>query len=376
MRSLIIRILTLLLLMASGCTTEFIPEISNNKVQLVIEGLISDQYASNKVKLSTSVPVGSPLVQKPVKGAIVAVTDENGEIARLTEKVAGTYSTDSLTFRGRVGGKYSLKIKLNGKDYETDFIEMQPVPSIGALYYEKVVVSASDNSNEVGEGCKIYLDSYDPSGQCRYFRWEYDETWEYIIPYPVVNRVCWISDHSGEILVKNTEAYSQSRVTKFPLLFINNKTDKLKVKYSMLVKQYSINAAEYDFWEKIKNVSLNVGGLYDRTPVSVAGNVRCTTNPSEVVNGFFSVASVATERLFVKEKFLGQPSFYSYCATDTVYGTLPEEGLNTTYWVIEDYANEVPAWWVTTEYRECGDCTKEGTKVRPPFWDEDVKKKQ
>jgi hypothetical protein len=375
MRSLIIRILTTLLLTATGCTTEFIPEISNNRVQLVIEGLISDQDVSNKVKLSTSVPVGSPLVQKPVKGAIVSLTDENGEIARLTEKVAGTYSTDSLTFRGRVGGKYSLKIKLNGKDYETDLIEMQPVPSIGALYYEKVVVSPSDNSNEVGEGCKIYLDSYDPSGQCRYFRWEYDETWEYIIPYPVVNRVCWISNRSGEILVKNTEAYSQSRVTKFPLLFINNKTDKLKVKYSMLVRQYSINAEEYDFWEKIKNVSLNVGGLYDRTPVSVPGNVRCITNPSEVVNGYFSVASVNTKRLFVKEKFLGQPSFYSYCATDTVYGALPEEGLNTTYWVIEDYANEVPSWWVTTEYRECGDCTKEGTKVRPPFWDEDVKKK-
>jgi hypothetical protein len=94
------------------------------------------------------------------------------------------------------------------------------------------------------------------------------------------------------------------------------------------------------------------------------------------VNGYFSVSAVTTERLFVEEMFSGQPTFYSYCATDTIYGVLPEEGLNTTYWVIEDNANEVPSWWVTTEYRECGDCTKQGTKVRPPYWDDDVKKKR
>jgi hypothetical protein len=376
MRSFILRLLTLLLLPVWGCTSEFIPEIGPNREQLVVEGMITDQETVNTIKLSKSVPVGSPILQEPVTGARVSVTDENGEVTALSETAHGTYSTDSLTFRGRVGGKYSLKIVLSGEVYETDFIEMKPVPPVSSLYYEKVVINSSEDPNEVDEGCKIYLDSYDPSGQCRYFRWLYDETWEYVIPYPVVNRVCWISGHSGEILVKNTEAYSQARVTKFPILFIDNTTDKLKVKYSMLVKQYSISATEYDFWEKIRNVSQNVGGLYDRTPVFVPGNVRCITNPAEMVNGYFSVSAVAMQRLFVEEKFSGQPTFYSYCATDTVYGTLPAEGMNTTYWVIEDYANEVPSWWVTTEYRECGDCTSEGTKIKPPFWDENIMKKQ
>ena len=376
MRSFSKNILGLLLLLSTSCTTEFFPETADNREQLVVEGVITNQEMSNKIRLSRSVPVGSPVLQKPVTGALVTVTDEKGEITTLAEKVRGSYSTDSLTFRGRVGGKYSLKIMLEGVEYKTDFIEMKPVPQIGALYYEKVVIATSDNPGDAKEGCKIYLDSYDPSGECRYFRWEYDETWEYVIPYPVVNRVCWISDRSGEVLVKNTEPYSQAMVTKFPLIYINNKTDKLKVKYSMLVKQYSINSSEYDFWEKIRKISQNVGGLYDKTPVAVPGNIRCVTNPSETVNGYFSVSSVAMKRLFVDEKFSGQPTFYSYCATDTVYGSLPAEGLNTLYWVIEDYANEVPSWWVTTEYRECGDCTSEGTKVRPPFWDDDVRKKQ
>ncbi len=110
-------------------------------------------------------------------------------------------------------------------------------------------------------------------------------------------------------------------------------------------------------------------------PVAIAGNIRCITNPGETVHGYFRVSAVSQKRLFIREEFLGQPTFYSYCATDTIYDSLPEEGLNKTYWVIEDNANEVPAWWVVTEYRECADCTTEGTKVKPPFWDDDLKQK-
>ena len=38
------------------------------------------------------------------------------------------------------------------------------------------------------EGCRIYVDSYDPSGECLFFRWDYTETWEYRIPYAVTNK--------------------------------------------------------------------------------------------------------------------------------------------------------------------------------------------
>jgi hypothetical protein len=364
--------LILFLALTSGCTGQFFPDIDENQERLVVDGMITDQNRVNRIKLSRSMPIGKPLVRKTVKGAVVTITDDKGIVTKLTEFPAGTYSTDSLKFRGCVGSRYSLNIKLNNLNYETDFIEMKPVPPIDSLYYEKVVIKASKEIKDIDEGCKIFADSWDPSGKCLFFRWNYTETWEYHIPYPVVNRVCWVSDRSDEILIKNTSSYSQARVSKYPILFINSNTDKLKVKYSILVNQYSLNESEFDFWEKVRNISENVGNLYDITPVAIPGNVRCTTNPDETVHGYFSVSAVSQKRLFIRDKFLGQPNFYTYCATDTLYGRLPEEGLNTTYWVIEDYANEVPAWWVITEYRECADCTTEGTKIKPPFWDEDL----
>ena len=158
------------LLLGIGCSVEFIPDPEENKEQLVVEGMITDQNRINRIRLSGSLPVGKPLVRKPVKGAVVTVTDENAIITTLKESPAGTYSTDSLSFRGRVGGSYSLTIKINNVTYETDFIEMKPVPPVNSLYYKKEVITASSDTNYVDEGCRIYVDSYDPTGKCLFFQ--------------------------------------------------------------------------------------------------------------------------------------------------------------------------------------------------------------
>jgi hypothetical protein len=366
----------LFLLLFTRCTVEFHPEIDNNKEQLVVEGMITDQNRTNRVKLSMSTQIGMSLGLKPVKGAIVTVTDEKGIVTTLAESPAGTYSTDSLSFRGRVGGSYSLNIKINNITYETDFTEMEPVPPINSLYYEKVVIVASKDTNDIEEGCKVYVDSFDPSGKCLFFRWNYTETWEYRIPYIVANRICFITERSGEILIKNTSLFSQARVSKYPIVFISNKTDRLKETYSILVNQYSLSESEYNFWEKVQNISQNVGNLYDITPVAISGNIRCCNDPEKTVLGYFSVSAVTQKRLFIQDRFLGLPNFVTYCATDTLKGKLSETGLNTDYWVIEDYSDELPPFWVITTFRECADCTTRGTSVMPSFWLEHRNNKQ
>ncbi len=371
MSSLRIIGLSIFLVMVAGCTVEFNPDSNENKEQLVVEGMITDQNRVNRIRLSKSQSIGKPLAFKPVTGAIVTVTDEKGIVTTLTESPAGTYSTDSTEFRGRIGGSYSLNIKINNVNYVTDFIEMKPVPPITSLYYEKVVITASRDTTEVEEGCSIYVDSYDPSGKCLFFRWDYAETWEYRIPYAVTNRVCYVTERSDEILIKNTSLYSQARVSKYPVLFISNKSDRLKEKYSVLVRQYSLNETEYKFWERVQSISRNVGDLYDITPMAIPSNIRRGDDPKETVLGYFSVSAVTQKRLFIKDHFYGLPHFFIYCATDTAEGALPETGLNTEYWVIEDYGDELPPFWVITTFRECADCTTRGTGVMPSFWLED-----
>ena len=109
----------------------------------------------------------------------------------------------------------------------------------------------------------------------------------------------------SEINIKNTSVLEQDKIERFPLNFISNQTDRLKVKYSMLVNQYSLNEDEYLYWEKLQNMSEQVGGLYDMIPSAIPSNVYCIDDPNEKVLGYFSVSASSSKRIFIKDHFAG-----------------------------------------------------------------------
>ena len=368
------RYLILLLISPSfvaGCISQFLPEVDEKTNMLVVEGMVTDRNRAYKIKISRSLPLGKPLVPKPVKGCEATIIDENGTVYSLKEVVAGTYITDSTKFIGRVGSEYTLKINSGSLTYVSSSMEMVPVPPIDSLYYKKELISESNEWGKPEEGCRIYLNTYDPFNKCFFYRWDFSETWEFNLHYDVKNQFCWITQNSGRIIIKNTMEYDQSRVTKFPLHFISNNTDMLSVKYSILVTQYSLNGDEFNYWEELQNVTENVGGLYDVFPMLIPSNIYNIDDPEETVLGYFSVSAVTQKRIFIKEKFSGLPDIYWYCPTDTVWGFGAIPGLNTSVWLLEDhpFPFNQPPWRVTTIYRECADCTTRGTNVRPSYWD-------
>jgi hypothetical protein len=81
------------------------------------------------------------------------------------------------------------------------------------------------------------------------------------------------------------------------LKFISNLTDRLRVGYSILVDQYSLNEDEYLYWEKLQSITEQVGGLYDIIPSPVPSNVYCVDDPNEKVLGYFSVSANTSKRL-------------------------------------------------------------------------------
>lgn len=369
MNRLTLILFAILLSVISGCTMEFVPDSDVISETLVVEGMITDQDRVNRIRLSLSQPIGQMLNKKvPVTGAVVSITDDDGTVTSLTESPPGTYCTDSVQFRGLVGASYSLRVLLGGREYETDFMEMKPVPPIDSLYYEKVLINDAKDTINIDEGARIYADTHDPTGKCLFYRWDYSETWEYRIPYAVTKRVCYITERSDQILIKNTSPYSQAKVTRFPVTYINHETDRLKERYTILLRQYSLNEQEYNFWERVSDVSQDVGNLYDLTPSAIPGNIRSCSDPDETVLGYFSVSAVSEKRLFIKDHFYGLPHFFTYCATDTLGGTLPSTGFETDYWVIEDFSDEIPPFWIITTYKECADCTIRGTSEMPTFW--------
>ena len=194
-----------ILLFFNSCITQFIPHTTEDKQLLVVEGLITDQPGVNTIKLSRSSPLGTRNVAMPVKGCTVSISDDLGNTFSLTETVPGTYVTNPAIFQGAIGRKYILHINTNGPtnnhNYESYPAEMKPVPPIDSVYYEKVTI-AEYNGSASQEGCQVYLNTHDPTSQCKYYRWEYIETWKIVLPYYVTNNTCWVSDNSDLINIK------------------------------------------------------------------------------------------------------------------------------------------------------------------------------
>lgn len=362
------------ILLAGGCITKFIPVTDEDKNILVVEGLITDHPEDNVVRLSLSMPLGSRLTIKPLKGCTVTITDDKGSLYYFTEtSTAGTYKSG---MQGITGRKYTLHVKTRdiltrNNSYESLPVEMLPVPPIDSLFYEKVTIAEKTAERPKLEGCQIYLNAYDPAGECKYYRWDYNETWEFRLPfgYPK-NNTCWISNNSTVINLKNTTFMSEDRINRYPLRYISNETDRLKVSYSILVNQYSLNADEFDYWEKIQNVIQDVGGLYDIIPASIPGNLFCVEDPAEKVLGYFSVSAKTSKRIFIRDYFSGIINLYGDCVRDTIYGTGQIPNLNITVWILEQDLYAKPPYTVITENRGCADCTTRGTTTKPDFWDQ------
>ena len=360
----------------NGCITKFIPETNENQELLVLEGLITDQPGVNTIKISKSMPLGSISNAEPITGCTVSISDDAQNTYSLSETEAGTYVTP-IQFRGSIGYKYTLHIKTNNSfknsySFESYPMEMNPVPVIDSLYYEKKTLKSPDGFNAFAEGCQVYLDAHDPTGNCKFFRWDFTETWEFHLPFSrAINPRCWISDNSGSISIKNTKILAEDVINRYPLTFITAGSDRLKLRYSMMVNQYSLNEDEFTYWEKLKNITQDIGSLYDITPASIPSNIFCVENPAEKVLGYFSVSAKSSKRFFIKDNFRGLPDLYLNCIDDSIFSNSNPyiANLNETIWILDqNLPPGMPPFYTTITYsRGCADCTARGTNVEPDY---------
>jgi hypothetical protein len=368
-------LLLLFLLTIVSCVTLFVPENNDNRDFLVVEGLITDQNKTNTIFLSRSAPLNSEFKKTPVSMGLITISDDLGNNFNLLEKKPGMYVTDSLNFRGMAGRKYILRILAEGFSYISDSMLMKRVPPIDTIHAEKIL-NESSLAGQVAPGYQVDVSTFDPTGQCGYYRWSFAETWEYKLPYDhssIVNRVCWKSDISRTIFIKSTKSFAEDRVHKFPLNFISTETDRLAIKYSLLLKQYSLNEDEYYYWEKIKKINQETGGLYDVVPIAVKSNIKCVDDPTREVIGYFSVSAVSEKRLFVYQSTEEFPDFFKNCPYDTIPGWIADPRIGVSLFVImrTEMPDDYRPYYVVTNKKSCHDCSLSGSKIQPDYWNSD-----
>jgi len=296
------------LLAGSSCKDLYNPPlVSKDYNYLVVEGFIDNGAAPTHIRLTRTRRLGLEARIVPEFKAKVSVVGEGNESYALTEGGEGDYFT-TLTLDN--AKKYSLLIKTaDGNEYRSAAVSLKKAPPIDSVYWER---------NQ--EGVQIYLSTHDPENNTTYYRWEYEETWEYhmydtsffefkpnllkVVPRdtPLVN-VCWRTLLSNNILLGSTEKFTTDLIQAFPLVKIVQDSDdawKLGALYSILVKQYAYSKEAFAYWLNMKKNTEQLGSIFDPQPTEIKGNITCVNNPTETVIGYISAGTSASQRIFVK----------------------------------------------------------------------------
>jgi hypothetical protein len=308
----------LFLVAAASCIDPYTPNIKNYNSLLVVEGLITNENSSYNIKLCRTTGQNT-LAPEKVTDANVFISEEDGTKTHLQNFGDGIYKTDSTSFSGIVGKRYTLQILTSdGKEYKSEECTMIPVAGIDSVYYEKGE-EISEIQGELDTGIKIFLNTADVTGMNQYFRWTFEEVWKFALPFPqqyiyhyikdttysfesvpVPESVCWKRNKSGEIITSSIFHGGVNYINKQPIQFIAPaKTDRLTHQYSILVKQYSVSEKEYDFWNNLKKVSETGGDIFDSQPYKVISNIHNVNDAGEMVLGYFEVSAIARKRIFI-----------------------------------------------------------------------------
>lgn len=384
-------ILTLVMIMVTGCIEPFTPDDLEHKPMLYIQGIISDSPEVNgRVLLSnTSQLYGetefSQIFYINTSGATVYVRRNDGQEFQFTQ--AGGYSSGfSSSYRPATplppmepGSSYKLIIiTTEGYRFESDYEEYIPTPEIESITYAAVEEKRSEEGT-LEQGYRFYISSMPDENRTGYFRWELDYTYRYSVPFTAYYKwtgsqltvapsydytYCFKNGKAPGIYIGSTAGLEENRAVSAPLHFVSQYGDLLQNRYSLRVVQYRISKEAFSFWFNLRKTISETGGLYETQPFRIKGNLRCVSDESINVAGVFEVASVTEKRVFV-DRPVEFPVFSFRCRADTI-----GNGITWDKVPAGSYIMEIDETYMTAP-DECFDCRLKGGYIaRPPFWEQ------
>jgi hypothetical protein len=382
----------LMILGFDRCVEPFIPLLEDKDTVnlLVVDGLITDETGPFGIHLSSTVPVYNKRNiledSRPVSGAGVQILDDKGNVYMLYERDAGWYETEDKNLKGIPGNTYTLMVSTpDGKQYQSSPVLMLEGPEIDRVHFQEFRSTQFDLETPYEENwLNILVDSKAPNKDVAYFKWDFEETWEFEMPTyievwhgtgegappPSIESIdideekkhCWVSESSSSVLIKSTLDNPSNEINSFILQSIGPANDRLNLKYSILVKQQVISRDLYNYFKRIRESNEETGGIYERTPAQIFGNIHCCDDEENAL-GYFNASAVKTKRIFIHptDHSVSAGSVYGGCGWTT---EIPRYQKVYLYGTSDNGNSNV---WSTNIY--CTDCRARGTNVEPDFWE-------
>ncbi|MFT4567479.1 MAG: hypothetical protein ACI9FN_002446 [Saprospiraceae bacterium] len=344
----IIRIpfLILITVVMVRCIEPYEPEVVDYESILVVDGLYNNSDNPSIIILSRSFGYEEDIPEY-IDNAQVIIEDDLGKTMNLLPMGKGLYQTDPLTQRGEIGRSYRLLINApGGSRYASEWETMLPASPIGEVKIEYQERELNDPDAIGLKGTQIFLSNEDTEREVSFYKWEFEETYQYIAIYnPDIQAVfgsspgggedeiiriplsrfqgpnCYKTETSTEILIASTEGLLENKISRFPLAFVSNETPRLYLKYSSLIKQFSISKKYHENLRKIAEINQTSGSLFDPIPNEIFGNIKSIDNEREPVLGYFGVGGFSEKRIFIDRRDLPlefSAPFGPHCEPDTL----------------------------------------------------------
>ncbi len=358
-----------------GCLEPFsAPEIDGARQHLVFDGVFMvGEKDTSIINLSLTQRVNAIDLPPKVTGATMQVETRKGLKYTFSEIREGQYRL--LPQRFDQTDEYRVRITTrDNKVYLSDYEPVSLAPPIDSIYY-----SAVGN-----QGINIYLDTHDARNKTRFYRWDYDETWQYSVPIPsdwekvevgkdfagrpIIDLVartvpvstCYDTHDASNIVIGTPIKLSQDIIRGAKIAYVPAASGKLLTKYSVEVRQYGLTQKEYKYWSEMSKSTEMNGGLFDPLPSLVTGNIKSETDDSDLVFGFFGPTIPAKKRVFFTP-YLGTSPFCMILDTLPKEAAIRYDGLAVSF-IIEEGRYIMASYF-------CADCRNRGGFLeKPSYW--------
>lgn len=361
---------------------------------LVVEAIITNESKNHSIQLSRTFEIDSN-IPAPETGATLQIISET-KTYNFIETNHGNYLS-IVAFSAEEGESYQLNITTkDGKSYRSS---QEIVPKKSKI--ERISTS-TETSVEGKKGVSIYVQSFNPTNDTNYYRYQYEETYKIVPPFwsskelivisdvrpfevEIIdrtqdNKICYKTNDSKSILITETKSLAEDRVN-FPIRFILENDFIISERYSILVKQFVQSPKAYNYYKTLKELSSSDNVFAQAQPGFIAGNLISNTDPNEKVVGFFEVSSISEKRFFLnfsdvfssdKPNFPDSCSFVAPILYDSFTGESPLVSLlkdnSHTYYKENDTGLAHLEGRYLLVPKICGDCTILGSNIKPIFW--------
>ncbi len=390
-----------IILFQTGCTESFEIESIDYESVLVVENTVTNEMKHQVVKLSRTSTLENPEILTE-NNATVTVSGSNGESFNFSKDSETGFYVSDQEFSAQANITYTLNISTqDGRQYTSTAVKLPETVEIGEVFAERI-----SDLTQNKDGVQVLVNTEDPTGNAKYFRYEYEETYKVVAPYPspyiaeIVNynpsagtydvnltprepeTVCYSTENSIGINQTTTTEFNENRVFRFPVNYLSKTDAKIQSRYSILVKQYVQSIEAYTFYKIINELGSVESLLSQGQPGYVAGNMISKADPNEKVLGFFEISSMTSKRIYFNYEDFGleKPPYFVDCNV-----LLLDYNDNTT---LDNDLNEREALYTQLTYNnyqvvnlsqftiyrivqaECSVCTSISSNVKPDFWED------